>query len=240
MQIWVSSLFKPPGLNKAACNAFWSQRLCRLQKLIAWGTLSCFTSCQTWSTQTVPHLISVLLTCANKSLGRLLSQSKGKPLCQLHTEYHTYTVSVVSIFMVFQCSPLCSSYTERFYHDSFTFLQGSAALLILILKSWCFTGCWYCFTCADTVFILWCHLLPRYLSIVTAEMNVIWATRNPGFPFTLCVAATSMQSSWPAMYNGKWWERAIIDHMYNAALYSGGLRRWCCRQRLRAAHRHHH
>ena len=23
--------------------------------------------------------------------------------------------------------------------------------------------------------------------------------------------------------------RAIIDHMYNAALYSGGLRRWCCR-----------
>ena len=32
----------------------------------------------------------------------------------------------------------------------------------------------------------------------------------------------------PAAYNSKWWERAIIDHMYNAALYSGGLGRWCC------------
>ena len=53
------------------------------------------------------------------------------------------------------------------------------------------------------------------------------ATCNPYFPFTLCVAAPSTQSSWPAAYNGKWCERAIIDHMYNAALYSGGLRRWC-------------
>ena len=34
--------------------------------------------------------------------------------------------------------------------------------------------------------------------------------------------------SQPAAYNGKWPERATIDHMYNAALYSGGLRRWCC------------
>ena len=49
------------------------------------------------------------------------------------------------------------------------------------------------------------------------------------FPFTLCVAAPSTQPSRPAAYNGKWPERAIIDHMYNAALYSGGLRRWCCR-----------
>ena len=55
------------------------------------------------------------------------------------------------------------------------------------------------------------------------------ATRNPRFLFTLFVAAPSTQSSWPAAYNGKWLERAIIDHMYNAALYSGGLRRWCCR-----------
>ena len=50
------------------------------------------------------------------------------------------------------------------------------------------------------------------------------------FPFTFCVAAPSTQSSRPAAYNGKWRERSIIDHMYTLhALYSGGLRRWCCR-----------
>ena len=37
------------------------------------------------------------------------------------------------------------------------------------------------------------------------------------------------RSSRPAAYNGKWRERTIIDHVYNAALYSGELRRWCCR-----------
>ena len=41
-----------------------------------------------------------------------------------------------------------------------------------------------------------------------------WATCNPCFPFTLCVAAPLMQSSRPAAHNGKWPERAIIDHMY--------------------------
>ena len=55
-----------------------------------------------------------------------------------------------------------------------------------------------------------------------------WATRNPHFPFTLCMAAPSMQSSRPTTYNGKWPERAIIGHRYNA-LYSGGLHQWCCR-----------
>ena len=64
---------------------------------------------------------------------------------------------------------------------------------------------------------------------VRIKSHIQWATRNPRFPFTLCVAAPSMQSSRPAAYNGKWPERAIIDHMYNAALYSEGLRRWCCR-----------
>ena len=77
----------------------------------------------------------------------------------------------------------------------------------------------------------WCSTRYRKWDVTELSTYVIlqWATRNPRFPFTLCVAAPLTQSSWPAAYNGKWPERAIIDHMYNAALYSGGLRRWCCR-----------
>ena len=90
--------------------------------------------------------------------------------------------------------------------------------------------------------LMWAHTVMQYPSILIVMCRVWrtqWATHNPRFPFTLCMAAPSTQSSQPATYNGKWQERAAIDHMYNAALYSGGLRRWCCDavgQCLGAAH----
>ena len=83
--------------------------------------------------------------------------------------------------------------------------------------------------------IFFMYVMTFHLQVISSGVRkrslclLQWATRNPRFPFTLCVAAQSTQSSRPAVYSGTWPERAIIDHMYNAALYSGGLCWWCCR-----------